>query len=73
MRPGHDPSPHLLLVEARYYGHISDLLRQGAERALAEAAVTFEAVTVPGAFELPGAIGFAANRGSSTVLSRSVA
>jgi len=56
-------APHLLLVEARYYGHISDLLRQGAERALAEAAVTFEAVTVPGAFELPGAIGFAAKSG----------
>ena len=47
-------APHLLLVEARYYTHISDLLRRGAERALAEAGATFEAVAVPGAFELPG-------------------
>jgi 6,7-dimethyl-8-ribityllumazine synthase len=56
-------APHVLLVEARYYTHISDLLRQGAERALAEAGATFEAVAVPGAFEIPGAIGFAAASG----------
>jgi len=73
MRPGHDPSPHLLLVEARYYGHISDLLRQGAERALAEAAVTFEAVTVPAPSNCLARSGSLPNLGSSTVLSRSVA
>jgi 6,7-dimethyl-8-ribityllumazine synthase len=56
-------TPHLLLVEARYYSHISDFLRQGAERALAQAGATFEAVTVPGAFELPGAIAAAAKSG----------
>ncbi len=53
-------APHLLLVEASYYTHISALLRQGAERALAELGATFEAVSVPGSFEIPGAIGFAA-------------
>jgi 6,7-dimethyl-8-ribityllumazine synthase len=56
-------APHLLLVEARYYTHISDLLRQGAERAMADAGATFEAVAVPGAFELPGAIKFASQSG----------
>jgi 6,7-dimethyl-8-ribityllumazine synthase len=48
--------PHLLLVEARYYAHISDELRRGAERALAAAGATHEQVSVPGAFEIPAAI-----------------
>ena len=52
--------PHLLLVEAEYYPHISALLRQGAERALAAAGATFETIGVPGSFEIPAAIGFAA-------------
>jgi 6,7-dimethyl-8-ribityllumazine synthase len=52
--------PHLLLVEAPYYAHIAALLRQGAERAAAAAGATFEAVSVPGAFEIPAAIAFAA-------------
>ena len=55
-----DRKPHLLLVEAPYYSHIAALLRDGAERALAAAGATFEAVQVPGAFEIPGAIGMAA-------------
>jgi 6,7-dimethyl-8-ribityllumazine synthase len=53
-------APHLLLVEAPYYTHIAALLREGAERALTAAGATFEAVQVPGAFEIPGAIGMAA-------------
>ena len=53
-------APHLLLVEAPYYTHIAALLRQGAETALAAAGATFETVEVPGAFEIPGAIGMAA-------------
>lgn len=52
--------PHLLLVEAPYYAHIAALLRQGAERALAAAGATHEIVSVPGAFEIPAALGFAA-------------
>ena len=52
--------PHLLLVEAPYYGHIAAMLREGAERACAAAGATFETVSVPGAFEIPAAIGFAA-------------
>ena len=52
--------PHLLLIEAPYYAHIAALLRQGAERAAAGAGATCEAVSVPGAFEIPAAIAFAA-------------
>ena len=53
-------APHVLLVEAPYYTHIAALLREGAERALSAAGATFDTVEVPGAFEIPGAIGMAA-------------
>ena len=52
--------PHVLLVEAPYYAHIAALLRDGAQRALTAAGATFESIEVPGAFEIPGAIGMAA-------------
>ena len=51
--------PHILLVEAPYYSHIAAELRRGAERALAAAGATFERISVPGAFEVPGAIAIA--------------
>jgi len=51
--------PHILLVEAPYYAHISAELRRGAERALAAAGATHERIAVPGAFEIPAAIGIA--------------
>ncbi|HTQ34397.1 MAG TPA: 6,7-dimethyl-8-ribityllumazine synthase [Stellaceae bacterium] len=54
-------APHLLLVEAPYYTHIAALLREGAEKALTNAGATYEAIQVPGAFEIPGAIGLAAD------------
>lgn len=53
-------SPHILLVEAPYYAHIAEQLRRGAERALAAVGATHEVVSVPGAFEIPAAIGMAA-------------
>ena len=53
-------APHLLLVVAPYYAHLSALLREGAERAVAAAGASCEVVTVPGAFEIPGAIAVAA-------------
>jgi 6,7-dimethyl-8-ribityllumazine synthase len=52
--------PHILLVEAPYYAHISDLLRRGAGRALAAAGATHDTISVPGAFEIPAAIGMVA-------------
>jgi 6,7-dimethyl-8-ribityllumazine synthase len=52
--------PHILLVEAPYYTHIADQLRKGAERALAAVGATHEIISVPGAFEIPAAIGLAA-------------
>jgi 6,7-dimethyl-8-ribityllumazine synthase len=52
--------PHLLLVEAPYYAHIAAMLREGAKRAVTAAGATCEIVTVPGAFEIPGAIRIAA-------------
>ncbi len=51
---------HILLVEAPYYAHIAALLRRGAEKVILEAGASFEAVSVPGAFEVPAAIAFAA-------------
>ena len=52
--------PHILLVEAPYYTHIAEMLRDGAKRAIEAAGATCEIVTVPGAFEIPGAIRIAA-------------
>jgi 6,7-dimethyl-8-ribityllumazine synthase len=60
--PGGRPAgdrPHLLIVEARFYDDISDLLRAGAVRALEAAGASFEAVVVPGALEIPTAIALA--------------
>jgi 6,7-dimethyl-8-ribityllumazine synthase len=51
--------PHILLVEAPYYDHIAAELRRGAERALGAAGATHERIAVPGAFEVPAAIGIA--------------
>lgn len=48
--------PHVLIVEARFYPEIADELLKGATLALAEAGATQERVSVPGAFEIPGAI-----------------
>jgi 6,7-dimethyl-8-ribityllumazine synthase len=47
---------HVLIVEARFYDPISDLLLAGASRALEAAGASFERVTVPGALEIPPAI-----------------
>ncbi len=52
-------APHVMVVEARYYAHISDELAKGALAALDAAKATHERVAVPGAFEIPAAIRFA--------------
>ena len=52
-----------LIVEARFYAHLNDLLIAGAKAALDEAGHHYEVITVPGALEIPGAIAMAAESG----------
>jgi len=51
---------HVLIIEARFYNHLNDLLIAGAKAAIEAAGHTHETVTVPGALEVPGAIALAA-------------
>jgi 6,7-dimethyl-8-ribityllumazine synthase len=53
----------LLIVEARFYDHLNDLLIAGARAAIESAGHSHETVTVPGALEIPAAIAFAADTG----------
>lgn len=52
-----------LIVEARFYDHLNDLLIDGAKAALDEDGHRYEVVTVPGALEIPGAVAMAAETG----------
>ena len=52
-----------LIVEARFYDHLNDMLIAGAKAAIAAAGHDFDVVTVPGALEIPGAIALADQSG----------
>ena len=52
-----------LIVEARFYAELNDLLLDGAVSALEAAGHSHEVVTVPGALEIPGAVALAAETG----------
>jgi len=52
-----------LIVEARFYEHLNDLLIAGARAVLEGAGHQVEVLTVPGALEVPGAIALAAESG----------
>lgn len=52
-----------LIVEARFYDHLNDMLIAGARQALEEAGHDVEVLTVPGALEVPGAIALASDSG----------
>ena len=52
-----------LIVEARFYAHLNDLLLKGVRAALEEAGHTHETITVPGALEIPAAVAIAAETG----------
>lgn len=51
---------HVLIIEARFYEKISDLLAEGAIAELSERGVTFERLAVPGALEIPQVLAAAA-------------
>jgi 6,7-dimethyl-8-ribityllumazine synthase len=48
-----------LIVEARFYDHLNDMLIEGARAALQRAGHKAEVITVPGALEIPAAISLA--------------
>ena len=48
--------PNVLIIEARYYEHINDMLLQGAKAALEEQGARYEVLAVPGALEIPAAL-----------------
>jgi 6,7-dimethyl-8-ribityllumazine synthase len=50
----------ILIVEARFYDHLNDLLLQGARAVIEQAGHSHETITVPGALEVPAAIALAA-------------
>lgn len=56
MSDSHHITPHLLVIEARFYEDIADTLYQGAAAALDAAGVTHERVAVPGVFEIPAVV-----------------
>lgn len=49
----------LLIVEARFYDHLNDMLVAGAKAAIEAAGHEADVITVPGALEIPGAIALA--------------
>ena len=54
---------NFLIIEARFYDHLNDLLIEGARAALKAAGHKVEVITVPGALEIPGAIALAEQSG----------
>ncbi|HEY8189103.1 MAG TPA: 6,7-dimethyl-8-ribityllumazine synthase [Micavibrio sp.] len=53
----------ILVIEARYYNHINDMLLQGAKNVLDGANVSYDIATVPGALEIPAALNFSLGSG----------
>ena len=53
----------ILIVEARFYDHLNDLLLEGSRAAIEQAGHSHDTVTVPGALEIPAAIAMAAESG----------
>jgi 6,7-dimethyl-8-ribityllumazine synthase len=53
----------ILIIEARFYDHLNDMLVAGAKAAIKAAGHQAEVITVPGALEIPGAISLADQSG----------
>ncbi|GAM06916.1 MULTISPECIES: 6,7-dimethyl-8-ribityllumazine synthase [Novosphingobium] len=52
-----------LIVEARFYDHLNDMLVAGARKALEAEGHSVDVITVPGALEIPGALALADGAG----------
>ncbi|NFV79918.1 6,7-dimethyl-8-ribityllumazine synthase [Magnetospirillum aberrantis] len=48
--------PRVLIIEARFYDHLADMLLAGAVQTLETAGVAWDKVTLPGILELPAAL-----------------
>lgn len=55
-------SPHILIVESRFYEDISDMLVEGTTAALETRGATWERLDVPGTFEVPAVINMTLDR-----------
>ncbi len=55
----HVPGARVLVVEARFYAHVNDMLLAGARGVLGAAGAEAEHVVVPGALEIPPAVAMA--------------
>jgi 6,7-dimethyl-8-ribityllumazine synthase len=60
---GHGAGARILIIEARYYQHIGELLEAGAIAELEAAHATYERIVVPGALEIPLALSQAIKAG----------
>src|SRR5215216_7521244 len=58
-REGALKDARVLVVEARFYDDIADMLLKGATRALKDSGAAFDLVSVPGSLEIPPAIAIA--------------
>lgn len=56
-------APRILVVEARFYDDIADMLFTGAEAVLAEADAAIYRLQVPGVLEIPSAVAIALESG----------
>ena len=54
---------HILIVEARFYSHLNDMLLDGVRSVIEAEGHSHETVTVPGALEVPAAIALADQSG----------
>lgn len=53
----------ILIIEARFYTHIADMLKKGATEYLSDNNIAYDSIEVPGALEIPSALSFAAQSG----------
>jgi 6,7-dimethyl-8-ribityllumazine synthase len=54
---------HILIVSGKFYNDIAEEMSKGAIETLQLAGATYEEITVPGAFEIPGVVRMALDTG----------